>query len=214
MDSTCKVKRTARQVNQTGAVCLNGKLGYMKLPPLPPLVGKIVDGAATWDRLSDIDYSTVGYLLCCHLVLENYIEAYMQAKMGASFSIEAARLTFGQKISMLGSWNLPDQYNFMPSLKHLNSLRNKLGHNIRTVISENELLPLIQFLEKASGIERQKRDALSVLNAYTGLVCAWLAASYVNLKEGPNIDDRASFEKWGEGHLDLTRASGGPKDVA
>ena len=123
-------------------------LGYMKLPPLPPLVGPLIEGSVTWDKISDISYTTVGYLLCCHLVLENYIEAFVGANMRSGLSIENARLTFSQKLSILESWELPDQYNFMPSLKHLNSLRNKLGHNIRTVISENELLPLVQFLEK------------------------------------------------------------------
>lgn len=177
----------------------------MNLPPLPPLVGKVADGTATWDRLSDIDYSAIGYLLCCHLVLENYIEAFMQAKVGGDLSFEAARLTFGQKVSMLSSWTLPDQYDFMPSLKHFNSLRNRLGHNIRTVISENELLPLIQFLEKAHGSKLHKRDFLSVIDSYTSFLCSWLGASYAYIAEGAHIDERASFEKWAKGHLDLTR---------
>lgn len=185
----------------------------MKQPPLPPLVGNTLDGGTTWERLRDIDYTTVGYLLCCHLVLENYLEAYMQASMGNSFSIEAARLTFAQKISMLSPWNLPDQYNFMPSLKHLNSLRNKLGHNIRTVISEDELLPLIQFVEKATGTGVPDRSTSAVLNIYTGLVCAWLAASYMVHKEKPHSDIRTSFGEWGKGHLDLTRTNARSKNA-
>lgn len=177
----------------------------MNLPPLPPLVGAVVDGPVTWERLSEINYTTVGYLLCCHLVLENYLEACIGARMGRGLSLEGARVTFAQKISMLDSWVIPEPYNFMPSLKHLNSLRNKLGHNIRTVIAESELLPLIQYLEGTSGKSVEKREALSVLNIYTGTVCAYLASDHVAMKE-PQTDARAAFEKWGAGHLDLTRA--------
>jgi len=174
----------------------------MELPPLPPLVGNIIDGAATWESIGDIDYSTIGYLLCCHMVLENYVEAFMQAEAGDCFSIKSGRLTFGQKISMLSAaTSLPDKYDFLPSLKHLNSLRNRLGHNVRTVISEKELLPLIHFVEKATESKLHKRDTLSVIRHYTEFVCSWLGASYVHIKEGPHIDRRAAFEKWAKGHL-------------
>jgi hypothetical protein len=177
----------------------------MKIPPLPPLVGPVVAGSVTWDRLSDIDYTTVGYLLCCHLVLENYIEAYIQANVGANLSVENARLTFAQKLSILDSWKLPDRFNFMPSLKHLNSLRNKLGHNIQTTISESELLPLIQFLETVGEKKLDRRDAISVLEVYTGTVGAYMASAYVLAKEGRIGDPHVSFEKWAANHLDITR---------
>lgn len=175
----------------------------MKLPPLPPLVGPIIDGAITWDKISEISYSTVGYLLCCHLVLENYIEEFVEANMNLGLSIQNARLTFSQKLAILESWELPEQYNFMPSLKHFNSLRNKLGHNIRTVISESELLPLTQFLEKAHG-RKFEYDALSILQSYTSSVGAYMACAYVLSKDGPQQDSRTSFEKWAVNHLDLS----------
>ena len=186
----------------------------MKLPPLPPLVGPLIEGSVTWNKISDISYTTVGYLLCCHLVLENYIESFVGANMRSGLSIENARLTFGQKLSIIESWELPDQYNFIPSLKHLNSLRNKLGHNIRTVISENELLPLVQFLEKVRGKKLGKLDVLSVLEAYTGAVGAYMASAYVLAKQGPQQDLRASFEKWAVSHMDLTRESDAPNNEA
>lgn len=175
----------------------------MKLPPLPPLVGEVIDGSVTWEGLTDIDYSTVGYLLCCHLVIENYLDAFIQARIGVDFSIKGARLTFGQKVSLLTPIDLPKRFNFISTLKHLNSLRNKLGHNIRTIISEEELLPLIQYLEKSSEKTLAKRDAISVLRDYTGLVCAWMAASYVYDIEGRGFNRSAAFEKWARSHFNI-----------
>ncbi|MDR6674616.1 hypothetical protein [Xanthomonas sp. 1678] len=151
----------------------------MKKRSLPPLVGGFADGKVTWQRLEAIDYETLGYLLSCHLIIEHYLDHFIATYTKAPFSWESAKLTFGQKISLISKVPFPEPYNLPPTIKHLNSLRNKFSHNISTRLTEEDLLPFQQFLEKCSKGQRADipNDAREMLDFYTTIVCAYFASS-------------------------------------
>jgi hypothetical protein len=121
----------------------------MKKLPLPPLVGGFEDGHVTWDRLESIDYDTLGYLLSCHLIIEHYMDHFLAAYPGTPiFGWENAKLSFTQKIALIGALPFSEPYNLPPVIKHLNVLRNRFGHNINTKLTETDLLPIREFLVK------------------------------------------------------------------
>ena len=148
---------------------------------LPPLVGGFSDGKVTWQRIEAIDYDTLGYLLSCHLIIEHYLDHVLATHPGADFGWENARLTFGQKIALISGLKFPEPYNFPPAIKHLNSLRNRFGHNINTRLTEDDLLPIKQFLSKC--IEKSDRPAeipsepKEILSMFTSLTCAYFAST-------------------------------------
>jgi hypothetical protein len=145
---------------------------------MPPLVGGFSNGNVTWQRLEEIDYDLLGFLLSCHLIIEHYLEHYIATYTRAPFQWDSAKLTFGQKISLISTLPFKEPYNLPPTIKHLNSLRNKFSHNIKTTLSEEDLLPFRQFIEKCtnekSGIPTNPKDLLSM---YMGIVCAYFASS-------------------------------------
>lgn len=51
-------------------------------------------------RLAAIDHEPIGRVLRAHLVIENFLTAYLGRLLGAD-SVRAARLTFAQKVSLL-----------------------------------------------------------------------------------------------------------------
>ena len=106
----------------------------MKHAGLPPLVAEIRDGAVTWQRLENLDYELLGYFLSCHLIIEHYLDEYLKTCY-PKLDWDASKQTFGQKVALLATDNYPDKYNSIPAIKHLNSLRNKLSHNIDFKIS-------------------------------------------------------------------------------
>ncbi|WP_157469059.1 hypothetical protein [Dyella thiooxydans] len=172
----------------------------MESHPLPPLIGKFVDGVSTWETLDRTDFSVIGYLLSCHLILESYIDEYIQAEAGKWLDFSRARLSFSQKISIINFPDIEENLDFMPALAHMNNLRNKLSHNVRYKISTESVLPLIHFLEKSRGSKLENRDPISVIGAFTSFVGAWFAAMYVRIKEGKDVDRRAAFERWISAH--------------
>ncbi len=148
----------------------------MKRTGLPPLVHSIQNGDVTWQRLDNLDYELLGYFLSCHLIIEHYLDEYLKARY-PTLDWEASKQTFGQKVALLATDNYPEKYNSIPAIKHLNSLRNKLSHNIDFKITEADLLPLSQYLKKCCGPDlEQPTEAREILNLFTSMVCVWFAS--------------------------------------
>lgn len=142
---------------------------------LPPLVSKIHNGHITWQRIENIDYELLGYFLSCHLIIEYYLDEYLKTKY-SELDWGASRQTFAQKVSLLSKEHYPDKYNSIPAIKHLNSIRNKLSHNIQFKITEPDLLPLTHYLQKScEGLEIPK-DPKDILDLFTSMVCVWFAS--------------------------------------
>jgi hypothetical protein len=143
---------------------------------LPPLVRDIRDGNVTWQRLDNLNYELLGYFLSCHLIIEHYLDEYLKTRY-PELDWNASRQTFGQKVSLLATDNYPEKYNSIPAIKHLNSLRNKLSHNIDFKISSVDLLPLSHYLKKCCGPEfEDPTEPKEILDLFTSMVCVWFAS--------------------------------------
>jgi hypothetical protein len=148
----------------------------MKHTRLPPLVHSIRDGDVTWQRLESLNYELLGYFLSCHLIIEHYLDEYLKTQY-PKLDWDASKQTFGQKVALLATDNYPEKYNSIPAIKHLNSLRNKLSHNIDFKITEADLLPLSQYLRKCCGSElEQPTEAKEILDLFSTMVCVWFAS--------------------------------------
>lgn len=144
---------------------------------LPPRVGAIADGSVTWQPLGDIDYDILGYFLSCHLIIEHYLEEYLKASY-PSLDWDAAKPTFGQLASLLTTEKFPAKYNAVQEIKYMNSLRNKLSHNVEFKITDAELLPFKQYISKISGKrELVPGDPKHLLSVFTSLVCVYFAGN-------------------------------------
>ena len=156
---------------------------------LPPLLEGFEDGKAKWKRFDEIDFEVIGFFLSCHLVIEHYLDEFLVAYSPAPFDWDSANLTFGQKVSLISTLKqFPEPYIIPAVLKHFNSLRNKLSHNVKFVVSIDVLLPEIQFLQKITAREKltafdELTDIKSVLDKFTGMVCVYLASAITHCAE-------------------------------
>ena len=142
---------------------------------LPPLVAAIADGKVSWRRLEGLDYEALGYFLSCHLIIEHYLDEYLKIRY-PTLDWDAARHTFGQKVSLMSSFKISDKYDCIPAIKHLNGLRNKLSHNIDFQIRPEDLLPLTQYLSKVYE-QRQSipSEPKAILEQFTSMTCVLFA---------------------------------------
>jgi hypothetical protein len=146
---------------------------------LPPLLAEIADGSITWQRLEGLDYEILGYFLSCHLIIEHYIDEYLKIRY-PSLDWEAARHTFGQKISLLSQFKVSDKYDCIPPIKHLNSLRNKISHNIDFKIDVGDLAPLSNYLTKTyEDKDKVPKESKAILEEFTNMTCV-LFAGYIS----------------------------------
>ena len=150
----------------------------MKHTRLPPLIAEITEGAVAWQRLESIDYEVLGYFLSCHLIIEHYLDEFLKI-CHPSLDWDAARQTFSQKIALLSNFKVSDKYDCVPAIKHMNSLRNKLSHNIEFKIRLEDLLPLNQYLTKvSSGKIEISTSPKEILTEFTSMTCV-LFAGYI-----------------------------------
>ena len=155
------------------------KRGRKRRWSLPPIVAATQDGSFTWERIKGIDYGLLGFFLSCHLIIEHYLDEYLRIRY-SSLDWDAARHTFGQKVALLSRFKVSDKYDCIPAIKHLNSLRNKLAHDITSKIRGEDMLPLRKYLTTAcsgevSGtvIPDKPRE---ILEMFTMMTCVLFAA--------------------------------------
>lgn len=147
----------------------------MKKHSLPPQIAGFKDGSVTWKRLEGIDYALLGYFLSSHLIIEHYLDEVLKINH-ADLDWESSRLSFSQKIALFSRFNMPEKYDSISAIKHLNTLRNKISHRIDYKIQTNDLLPLKQFLINIyEGKQDVPEDPHEVLEAFNGMVCLYFA---------------------------------------
>lgn len=148
---------------------------------LPPRIAEIKDGEVTWQRLEGINFEVLGYFLSCHLIIEHYLDEYLMICHPALDWV-AARQTFGQKVALLSNFKVSDKHNCIPAIKHTNSLRNKLSHDIEFKIKAEDLLPLSQYLAKVyDGKGEVPTEPRDVLDQFTTMTCV-LFAGFISSK--------------------------------
>lgn len=149
---------------------------------LPPMFGPIENGQRTWKRLGEIDYELMGYLLSCHLVLEHYMDEFLKAHH-EHLDWDAAKLTFGQRVALLNNWNLNARFNPVSTIKHLNNLRNRFSHRIDYVLSREDMLPIVHYLERATEHPMKDASPKELLELFTSICCAAFAGSVSGIHE-------------------------------
>ena len=151
----------------------------MRKTGLPPLLAEIVQGSVTWQKIEEIDYEFLGYFLSCHLIIEHYLDEYLRI-IHPKLNWGAVRHTFSQKVALLSGFKIGDRYDCIPAFKHMNSLRNKLSHDVQFKIRTEDLLPLTQYL---AGVYQSSGDVPTepklILEQFTSMSCV-LFASYIS----------------------------------
>jgi hypothetical protein len=150
------------------------KNGY-DMKKLPPLVDGVDGQHLKLRGLDGVDYDFLGYMLCCHLVIEHYLVEFLST-LGTELFWDKARLTFAQKISLFPCALFPHGIELMEAIKHLNGMRNKVAHNIKVRPQDLSYEPLKTYLRIVCGDEEKvPNEPHEVLEKFTSIACAGLA---------------------------------------
>lgn len=122
---------------------------------------------ARWDQ----DVSTIGRILRAHLYLEHYITEHLQKANPRLGDLDGARLSFSTKVKLL---NQVDQgvKDVVPGISHLNSIRNRLAHNLSAQVTcddSDKFLACLSFKAfRVAGAKpgESSNDPLAILEAF------------------------------------------------
>ncbi|CAN7258588.1 hypothetical protein LJR084_001204 [Variovorax sp. LjRoot84] len=143
---------------------------------LPPLLAGVHAGDVRWKRVEKIDHALLGYFLSCHLIIEHYMNEFLKTHY-PGLDWDAARPSFAQQVALLSNIGLPEQFDCIPAIKHLNAVRNKLSHQVDYRIDAQALLPLMHYLEKASTVKFPSPSPKEILQGFTSICCATFAGN-------------------------------------
>ncbi|MEL3955432.1 hypothetical protein [Stenotrophomonas bentonitica] len=88
---------------------------------------------AKWNQ----DAALMGRILRAHLFVEHFVTEYLQAKNPSLGDLSAARLTFAQKVELLGDAD-PSVAYLVPGLRRLNKIRNRLAHTLSASVTNED----------------------------------------------------------------------------
>jgi hypothetical protein len=105
-------------------------------------------------RLWNQNTSIIGRILRCHLFVEHFITEYLTTKHPA-LDFDKSRLTFSQKVDLVGSHLPPSVSHIIPGVRRLNSIRNRLSHTLTGEISIED----VSVFTSISLFEAMRREA-------------------------------------------------------
>ena len=112
-------------------------LAYDKLKPYWDEIQKEYDKREQYfNSLITNDYNEIAKVLKCHLVIEHYLDIFLEKELGLN-NLSDAKLSFFNKMKLL-----PDNQavSFVkPGIIKFNSLRNKVAHQLDIEYSNDDI---------------------------------------------------------------------------
>lgn len=126
---------------------------------------------ALYIELMSRPHDVVGRLLKCHLAIEHYLGRFLTEHYGIE-DVESVKLGFFNKAMLLPTRASSAAF-VKPGILRLNSLRNRVSHNLGADITLDELGPINSVLNVARpGVEFP--EPIDAIEAFTTVACAWL----------------------------------------
>ena len=126
------------------------------------------------------DHISMGRIMRCHLISENYIEEYLRKKLNIA-NISDARLSYYQKAMLLPDRGFPPML-VKPGLLKLHQIRNRFAHNLYSSVSVKELESMTRVMQ-ISGRETEDIEEIALVESFTTLACTFLIVT------PPHIED-------------------------
>lgn len=179
------------------------------------LFQKMLKEAPTWEadftefcseyqQLCERDHSFAGRLVTCHLLLEHFMTDYLEAAYPTMPELSEARLTFSQKLR-LAAYERTNVFLFQDAIHSLNSLRNKLVHDIRFVPSTNDLSGIRTIMGAwNSAVGKPLKDGIDLVEEMTAMVCMMFAGSAKQIRRRHRKDGIIGLLRWWSDDSDST----------
>lgn len=116
-------------------------------------------------------HDTLGKILKCHLVVENYLDRFLTAHYKLD-DIEKIRLSFYQKAQLLPNCGEAAAF-AKPGVVALNVIRNRFGHNIDAEIRPDDLNSIHRIL-RVSRPKINFGEPIEAIEAFTTVACSFL----------------------------------------
>lgn len=124
-----------------------------------------------FQSLMNKNYSDIAQLLKCHLIIEHYLDIFLKEELGLSH-LDDAKLSFFNKMNLLPN---NQAVGFVkPGIIKLNSLRNKVAHQLDIKFTKEDLGSINNIL-KIARKDIEKLSFIEAIETFTAIACTWLS---------------------------------------
>ncbi|MCY0858093.1 hypothetical protein [Cupriavidus sp. D39] len=135
---------------------------------------------ARYLELAKADHDAIGRVLRSHLVIENFLDRYLEGHLGIT-DLAELRLTFAQKAKLLPA-KQASAATVRPGIIQLNRIRNRFGHSLDPSIPQQDVSAMEELLRLARpGVAFP--TAVDVIEAFAPVACAFLSVPPPQLQE-------------------------------
>lgn len=145
-----------------------------------------------WDRNAD----HLGTLLICHLIVEHYIDEWLEAANPGMKPVGETRLSFAQKMELLDGVEATVQW-LLPGIRRLNRIRNQLAHNLEAAISDDDLKPIQEIVwpwHSAAG--KPCNNGISLVRDFTLVVSGMLNSQAHSIRRYGSGCGLVAYQRW------------------
>ncbi len=100
---------------------------------------KFKEITSRWEQ----DTTTIGRILRVHLFVEHFLTEYLQSRNPELGSFEDARISFSQKVTLMGN-GTPRAGYLLPGIRRLNTIRNRIAHTLRAEVTDDDVRAFLQ----------------------------------------------------------------------
>jgi hypothetical protein len=166
---------------------------------LPPYFGKnFRETGLDWVTIGPVNFDVIGKVLSYHLILEHYLEKFLEIATPSYLKWEKAGLTFGQKVSLVGSEKGPLKFmSLREGIAAVNKIRNGFSHNLESKFNPEHISVLKKCLvanNKARQKEMDRLDDLKILETFTYVACSFFAGWCSSSVAVSNMEKRKRAE--------------------
>ena len=149
-------------------------------PHWPEIDAYFMSENAKFLKLMDKSSETIGRILKCHLIVENYLDRFLTTHYGIE-NYSNIHFSFYIKALMLPSKSSSAAF-VKPGIIELNSIRNNYAHNLSTDISFRNNSPILEVLSIARP-NKVFEKPIEAIEAFTTIACTWLIIPPPNLQK-------------------------------
>jgi hypothetical protein len=146
--------------------------------------------------LSNRNDQSSSRILKYHLLLEHYLDKYLEAANPAIKNWGQARLTFHQKLELVQH----PQTAFVlitPGIRCVNTIRNRVSHNLEVNLSEDALNPIRDFLNIwYTALGRPIRSDIDMVEDFTLTCCAIINGYVTSISRHAKITGLPELLTW------------------
>lgn len=163
------------QMTQSEKKKIDNIFSHDSLPPL--FSDSFRDLDVKWNRIEGINFDTVGRILICHLIIEHYINIFIELEASKAFDFTGAKLTFSQKLKLIYKVEAFKERGIIKGIETLNKIRNKFSHNLTVQIDEADIIFLKEVVDNIHKPEADEHvySDLAVIELFTSMTCAFMA---------------------------------------